>query len=76
MIQGIFKTKGINPENGKPNVMALMFDESRGISLDGGALAAGMHLGFGGSQSFDPNQWIGLNETEYDALLKSQLEPA
>jgi hypothetical protein len=57
-IQGIFKTKGINPENGKPNVVALMFNESKGISLDGGAMAAGVSLGFGGSPSFAWGQWV------------------
>ena len=71
-IQGIFKTIGRNPENGKPNVIALMFNEGRGISLDGGALDAGVHLGFGGSQAFDPLQWIELSDSEYDALLKDQ----
>lgn len=74
MIPGIFKTRGNNPENGKPNIVALMLDESQGVSLDGGALAAGVYLTFGGEQSFNPTQWVELSEQEYGALLESQVE--
>jgi len=51
-----------------------MFNESKGISLDGGAMAAGVSLSFGGSQSFNLNQWDKLNRAEYEALLRSQAE--
>lgn len=47
MIFDIFKTGGRNPVNGKPNVIALMFNENSGISLDGGAMAPNVFLSSG-----------------------------
>ncbi len=69
-IRGIYKTKGLNPDNGKPNVVALMLSEKLGVSLEGGAMASGSRLSFGGTVPFKPEMWDALSGEEYEALVR------
>ena len=43
----IYKYNHINPESGKPDIIALMFNRHKGVSLFGGAMASGSVLTFG-----------------------------
>ncbi len=71
-IRGVYKTRGINPDNGKSNVVAFMLSERLGVTLQGGAMAPGVMLGFGDTEPFKPEMWDALTDAEYYDLTTSE----
>ena len=70
---GLFRTRGVNLDSGKPNVVAIMLNKTAGMSIAGGAMAPGTFLTFGEHQPFDCSQWEMLaTGDEVLAMLRSQ----